>query len=192
LALVGLRILLRFSREIRVVAAPADGRAPELPELREPALTATATAGGVTNGLIGAWGPIVTPFLLHKGVPPRYTVGCVNTAEVAVATVAAGSLIASLGRGDLEAGVVIAMLLGGVVAAPLAAMLVRHIPARALGVAVGGLLLLTNARELANWRDLDERRWLLYGVALVAAAIAGARPWLTRRRAARRLALEAS
>ena len=29
-----------------------------------------ATAGGVTNGLVGAWGPVVTPFLLHRGLRP--------------------------------------------------------------------------------------------------------------------------
>ena len=56
-----------------------------------------AAAGGVTNGLVGAWGPVVTPFLLHRGLPPRFAIGSVNTAEVAVALVAAGSLITSLG-----------------------------------------------------------------------------------------------
>ena len=45
--------------------------------------TGEAATGGVTNGLVGAWGPVVTPFLLHRGVPPRISIGCVNTAEVA-------------------------------------------------------------------------------------------------------------
>ncbi len=40
---------------------------------------------------------------------------------------------------------VAAILLGGLVAAPLAAWLVRHMPPRILGVAVAGIVILTNA-----------------------------------------------
>ena len=116
-----------------------------------------ATAGGVTNGLIGAWGPVVTPFLLHRGLTPRFAIGSVNTAEVAVAVVSAGSFILSLGGEGIEVGVVIAMLVGGVLASPLAAWMVRHVKARPVGVAVGALLLLTNTRVLAGWAELGRR-----------------------------------
>jgi uncharacterized membrane protein YfcA len=185
LLLVGIRILIRFSRELPVAVAASeveDGS--KGPSFDERGITVAAGTGGVTNGLIGAWGPIVTPFLLHKGLPPRFAIGSVNTAEVAVAAVSAGSLIASLGGDGMDIGVVIAMLVGGVLAAPLAAMVTRHVPPRALGVAVAGLLLLTNVRELANWRDLGATRWIFYG--LVCAAIAGAalRPRVTRSRSA--------
>ncbi len=77
-----------------------------------------AAAGGVTNGLVGAWGPVVTPFLLHRGHAPRFVIGSVNTAEVAVAVVASGSLLASVGGGGIDVAVVVAMLMGGVLAAP--------------------------------------------------------------------------
>ncbi len=110
-----------------------------------------ALIGGVTNGMIGAWGPVVTPFLLHRGVRPRYAVGSVNTAEVAVASASAFSLIASVGLGGFNWAVVVSMLLGGVVAAPVAAWMIRHVPPRPMGVAVAGLLLLTNARDLIAW-----------------------------------------
>ena len=30
-------------------------------------------------GLVGAWGPVVTPVLLHKGIEPRYAVGSLST-----------------------------------------------------------------------------------------------------------------
>ena len=53
--------------------------------------------------------------------------------------------------------VVVAMLLGGVIAAPVAAWLIRFVPPRPMGVAVAGLLLLTNARELAAWGGLGFR-----------------------------------
>ena len=183
--LVGLRILHRFSRPLPTAHPGPDGNALDHDPDRMPAYDArgvavAGTAGGVTNGLIGAWGPIVTPYLLHKGLPPRFAIGSVNTAEVAVAAVAAGSLIASLGSGGVSLPTVLAMLVGGVVAAPISAWVVRHIPARPLGLAVGALLLLTNARELADWTSLGSVRWVAYGTAIVLVAAAALAPRLAR------------
>ena len=165
LFLIGVRILLRFRRP--VTAAPPSG-GHHAHDLR--GVTAAGAVGGVTNGMIGAWGPVVTPFLLHRGVIPRLVVGSVNTAEIAVAVVAAGSLLTA-DQHSLDASTVAAMLVGGVLAAPVAALTVRRVPARLLGVLVAGLLLLTNARELANWVELGWVRWAIYGaiVAVVAA-----------------------
>lgn len=170
---VGLRILLRFSRALTQVVRADDDRA----SFDVAGVEVAATAGGITNGLVGAWGPVVTPFLLHRGVPPRYSVGSVNTAEVAVAVVASGTL---LGTDGVELGVVLAMLAGGVIAAPLAAYVVRYLPPRALGVAVAGLLLLTQTRELANTDHLPVGRWLGYGLALALVGLAALRPHLGR------------
>ena len=88
-----------------------------------------------------------------------------------VAFVAAGSLLTSASTG-IDVGTVAAMLIGGVIAAPVAAWSVRFVPARVLGILVAGLLLLTNARELASWADLGASRWGIYGgvLALVVAA----------------------
>ena len=115
----------------------------------------------MTNGLIGAWGPIVTPFLLHRGLSPRFAVGWVKMAEVAVAAVAAGSILASAGKTGLELQVVAAMLTGGVIAAPVAAWSVRRLPARPMGLAVAALLLLTSHGSSAggpNWVGRPVRR----------------------------------
>jgi uncharacterized membrane protein YfcA len=188
LLLVGLRILVRFSRPLPVtpVAEPDATDANTPPELDEPGVVLVAGAGGVTNGLVGAWGPVVTPYLLHKGLAPRFAIGSVNTAEVAVATVSAVSLIASIGNDGMDLGIALAMLGGGVLAAPLAAMVVRHLPPRALGVAVAGLLLATNARELAGWADLGPSRWIAYALAGVLVVGAALRPRLSAKAAARR------
>jgi uncharacterized protein len=189
LILVGLRILVRFSRPLRVaVRAAANGDTtgdPDsgtAPEFDERGVLLAAGTGGVTNGLVGAWGPVVTPFLLHKGLAPRFAIGSVNTAEVAVATVSAGTLIASIGNDGMDVGIAVAMLAGGVLAAPLAAMVVRHLPPRALGVAVACLLLTTNARELAGWADLGPIRFLAYGSIGLFVAAASLRPRLQRTR----------
>lgn len=161
LTVIGLRILVRFAR----LAPAKEGDSPEsAPNSASPhderGVKVAGFLGGVTNGMIGAWGPVVTPFLLHRGVRPRFAIGSVNTAEVAVAAMSAASLIAALGRGGLNIAVVIAMLVGGVIAAPVAAWLIRFVPTRPMGIAVAGLLLITNARELAAWSGISSGPWL--------------------------------
>lgn len=190
---VGLRILVRFSAPLPVTPASAvdEPKKDGMPEFNQRGIELGAAAGGVTNGLIGAWGPVVTPMLLSKGVPARYTIGCVNTAEVAVAIVASGSLLASLGSEGFEIGVVIAMLLGGMAAAPLAAYVIRFIPPRLLGILVSALLLLTNIRELAGRYHVGLGRWALYAVVFTACGVAAFRPRI-RNAWARRAALAAS
>jgi uncharacterized membrane protein YfcA len=188
LTIMGLRILARFARpagkkEREVRAA---GRHPDrMPAFDQRGLELAALTGGVTNGMIGAWGPVVTPFLLHRGVDPRFAIGSVNTAEVAVAATSVFSLIASLGRGGIEVAVVAAMLVGGVVAAPLAAWSIRFVPARPLGMAVAGLLLLTNARELAAWAGIASGPWVwaIYSgiIALIVVALLTSPPTNDRR-----------
>ena len=162
LLLVGVRILVRFSRP--VVARPPDNGDERAAVLRGRGVTAAAATGGVTNGLVGAWGPVVTPFLLHRGLPPRYAIGSVNTAEVAVAIVAAGSLLTSLGGESVDVATVIAMLARRDRRRPSAAWTIRLIPARVLGLAVAALLLVTNVRELAGQIDTSADRWIGYAV----------------------------
>jgi len=184
LVLVGLRILVRFSRPLPVTdtAGQTEVRtAGDMPPFHDRGTEVAGALGGVTNGMIGAWGPVVTPFLLHRGCVPRWAVGSVNTAEVAVAFVSATGLVVSLGGGGIDPAVVAAMLAGGVVGAPLAAIVVRVIPARALGLAVAALLLATNAGPLAAWMNLGGTRFALYLPLAAGVAAAAARPYLPLR-----------
>lgn len=183
------RILWRFSRALPPKSADQDRVAGESLQYNEKGTLMVAGAGGVTNGLVGAWGPVVTPFLLQRGVAPRYAIGSVNTAEVAVAVVASGSLLASVGGGGINLAIVGAMLAGGVLAAPVAAWSIKFIPARALGVAVGGLLFLTNIRELASYAGLGAERWIGYVLVALACSFAAMRPYFADRRAAARAAV---
>ena len=185
LLLIGLRILLRFSKPVAVDPEEFEDLTHDpdrMPTFDARGVEVVAAAGGVTNGMIGAWGPVVTPFLMHRELEPRFAVGSVNTAEVAVAAVSAGSLIASLGSGGIDLPVVIAMLLGGVAAAPVAAWSIRHIPARPMGVAVAGLLLVTNIGPLATWADIGAERWYGYGLVALLVAAAALGPRLRTRR----------
>ena len=95
----------------------------------------------------GGWGPISTPTLLSSGrMEPRKVVGTVDTSEFIVALAASAGFLISLSFAEVPWSVVGALLAGGLVAAPIAAWVVRHLNARVLGTAVGGFILLVNAK----------------------------------------------
>jgi uncharacterized protein len=97
----------------------------------------------------GGWGPVATPTLLTVGkVEPRLAIGSVSAAELIVSLAASAGFLFGLSGEGVEAPLVLALLAGGVVAAPFAAYLVRHIDASTLGVVVGALLLVINTRTL--------------------------------------------
>ena len=83
----------------------------------------------------GGWGPIVTSNLVGWGLSPRLAVGTANAAEFFVTIVIAGVLLPEV-NGD-SWPVIAGLIIGGVVAAPLAAYGARIIPVRALMVLVG-------------------------------------------------------
>lgn len=97
----------------------------------------------------GGWGPALTPTLLATGkMEPRKVVGSVDTSEFLVAFAASIGFLLALGSQGISWSLVAALLAGGVVAAPIAAWLVRMVTARLLGASVGGLVILTNVRTL--------------------------------------------
>ncbi|RLL69421.1 sulfite exporter TauE/SafE family protein [Streptomyces sp. Z26] len=107
----------------------------------------------------GGWGPVGTPALLASGrMEPRKVIGSIDTSEFLVSVAASLGFLAGLGSEGIDATWVAALLIGGVIAAPIAAWLVRHIPPRVLGSAVGGVIILTNSRTLlrSDWVDASE------------------------------------
>jgi uncharacterized membrane protein YfcA len=150
LTLVGIRMLLRFIGP--AASARRDEPQAEMgARYRRGGVAIAGLLGGITNGLIGAWGPVVTPYLLNRSVRPRFAIGSVNTAEIAVASASAFTLIGSLGVAGIDGRALLAMLAGGVIAAPLAAWVIRYVPARPMGISVAVLLLATNAPPLVSW-----------------------------------------
>jgi uncharacterized protein len=118
---------------------------------------------GLTGGFLdasggGGWGPIVTSTLLGRGHAPRYVIGSVNTAEffVTVAISAAFLVTFLTGRLVIEGGMASAiasfagLVLGGVVAAPLAGYITKIAPARLL---LGGAAVLVVA--LSIWQGVQ-------------------------------------
>jgi uncharacterized membrane protein YfcA len=109
---------------------------------------------GIVAGLMdsiggGGWGPVGTTSLLSSGrLEPRKVVGSIDTSEFVVAIGGSLGFLLALGNQGIPWDVAGALLVGGVIAAPFAAWLVRHLPARVLGVAAGGLIILTNSKTI--------------------------------------------
>lgn len=117
----------------------------------------------------GGWGPVATPALLADGrMEPRKVIGSVDTSEFAVSAAASLGFLFGLGASGINWAFALALLAGGLVAAPLAAVLVRYAPTHLLGVAIGGLILLTNSRTLLKSFDVPaDTRWWVYGAILI-------------------------
>jgi uncharacterized protein len=95
----------------------------------------------------GGWGPISTPTLLSSGrMQPRKVIGTVDTSEFLVAVAASIGFFVSLSFANIPWQLVGALLVGGLIAAPVAAWIVRILPARIMGTAVGGVILIVNMR----------------------------------------------
>lgn len=180
---LGTYLLVRFARPV-VSRAAGPLRRRFLAPLGLVAGFVDATGGG-------GWGPVATPSLLVSGrMQPRKVVGSVDAAEFMVAGAASIGFLVGLGSGGFVWSTVVALLAGGVVAAPIAAWLVRIVPAQLLGAGVGGLIVLTNARTLLRAFDVPgaARTAVYIGLALgwaVAATLAVRVLRRTRRERAR-------
>ncbi|WP_295915236.1 sulfite exporter TauE/SafE family protein [uncultured Xanthomonas sp.] len=87
----------------------------------------------------GGWGPVATSTLLAHGGQARTTIGTVNAAEFLVTLSISLTFLLTMGVQHLD--IVLGLLVGGMLAAPLAALLVKRVRERWVLVAVGLLVL---------------------------------------------------
>ncbi len=106
---------------------------------------------GVVGGFIdasggGGWGPVTTSTLLSLGrTEPRKIVGTVNTAEFLVSLAATLGFILGLWSDLVDnLAAVGALLIGGAIAAPIAAWLISRVNATVLGGFVGTVIIALN------------------------------------------------
>ncbi len=139
LLLLGVYVLFRFTRRGQVLVRK--GR----PGLRT--LAPLGLVGGfvdATGG--GGWGPVTTPALLAGGrMAPNRVVGTMNAAEFAVSVAASAGFLLGLGTAAIDWRVLVPLLVGGALAAPIAAWIVHRMPMRITGIAVGGMIIVTNS-----------------------------------------------
>jgi len=129
---------------------------------------------GLIGGFIdatggGGWGPVTTPTLLADGrLAPNRVIGTVSASEFVVALSASAGFFSALGGEGVKIEFVLALLGGGLIAAPIAAYMVRHLNPRLLGVVVGGFICFTNARVLMGAAGIQGDAFLAIYVVLVA------------------------
>lgn len=165
LFVLGLYVIVRFSLRRRVEDTWAGAQ--PLPWY---ALTPLGGFMDAAGG--GGWGPISTPALLSSGrMEPRKVVGSVDTGEFLVSLGASLGFLFSLGSERIEMAWVAALLAGGVLAAPLAAWIVRKLPPRILGSAVGSVILITNAKTIVEAAGLAESAAVVAYAAIVSISL---------------------
>ena len=169
LLVLGAYILIRFA--LRPPAVASARVSPHGKKLLSPL--------GLVGGFIdatggGGWGPVTTTTLVSAGkTSPRTVVGSVDTSEFLVTAFASLGFLIGLGTAGINFGFVGALLVGGLLAAPLAAWLVSRLSAAVLGVGVGGLVIITSLRTLTKSVDLvATNAGILRAVALSAWALA--------------------
>lgn len=143
---LGCYILVRFT--VLGGARPTTGG----PPMRTTALVPIGLVGGFLNSIGGGgWGPVGTSALLATGrIAPRMVIGSISAAEFAVVTAGSAGFLIGLGLGGINLSWVAVMLGGGILAAPLAAWMAKHVPSQLLGTLAGGLIVVTNARSLMD------------------------------------------
>lgn len=137
LLLVGIFILLRAWR----MAPERDAPTPWVGPIGFVAGFLDASGGG-------GWGPVATSTLIGSGHTPRMTVGSVNTTEFFVTTAAATTFFVELGASPWKE--LLALVIGGLLAAPLGGWAVKYIPARVLMLSVGCLVIALSAWQIVR------------------------------------------
>jgi len=102
----------------------------------------------------GGWGPVATSTLLARGGKARTTIGTVNAAEFVVTLAVSITFLLTMGVQYLN--IVAGLLIGGMMAAPIAAILVKNVKERwvliAVGVLVLGISLFQISHAIVQWR----------------------------------------
>lgn len=106
-----------------------------------------AGAGGFLDSFGGGgWGPLVTSTLISKGRTPKYVIGSVSLTEFFVTFASALTFFTMLGISHWQ--VIAGLILGGIIAAPIAARLVGKLPLKTMFIGVGGLVIFWSLRIL--------------------------------------------
>lgn len=97
----------------------------------------------------GGWGPIVTSNLLAQGSEPRRTIGTVNASEFFLTLSISATFLYALGPAAFSQAAV-GLIIGGLLAAPIGAMLVKRISAKWLLAMVGTVVLATSGFSIVK------------------------------------------
>lgn len=96
----------------------------------------------------GGWGPVVTSTMVAAGEDVKKTIGTVNAAEFLVTIAETTTFAIFISDFSNYGFIIIGLIIGGVVAAPIAAKLCSIIPARVLMAIVGAVIIALNIINL--------------------------------------------
>ena len=96
----------------------------------------------------GGWGPIVTTTLITKGRSPKYVIGSVSLTEFFVTLASAFTFFTMLGVSHWQT--IVALIIGGIVAAPIAARLTGKLPRKTSFILLGVLVIFWSIRILVK------------------------------------------
>jgi uncharacterized membrane protein YfcA len=135
-----------------VLARTVLGRTPAI-RLYHPrwrSLGPLGAAGGFIDSVGGGgWGPVTTSTMMAANhLAPNQVIGTVSVAEFVVAIAASIGFIMALGSQSIAWDAMAVLLIGGLIAAPIAAWLVSRLDHRVLGGLVGGMILFYNAEKV--------------------------------------------
>ena len=108
-----------------------------------------AGAGGFLDSFGGGgWGPLVTSTLISKGRTPKYVIGSVSLSEFFVTLASAVTFFTMLGISHWQ--VIAGLIVGGLIAAPIAAKLAGKLPIKTMFIGVGSLVIFWSLRILVK------------------------------------------
>lgn len=111
-----------------------------------------AGAGGFLDSFGGGgWGPLVTSTLISKGRTPKYVIGSVSLTEFFVTMASALTFFIILGVSHWQT--ILGLIVGGVLAAPLAARLAGKLPVKKMFIGVGVLVIISSLRII--WKFVE-------------------------------------
>jgi uncharacterized membrane protein YfcA len=96
----------------------------------------------------GGWGPLASSTLLARGGQARTTIGTVSASEFVITLIVSLTFLLTIGLDHLE--IVLGLLIGGAIAAPLAAWFVRHVAERIVLKVVGVLVLCISLYQIGR------------------------------------------
>lgn len=109
-----------------------------------------ALVGGFSDSIGGGgWGPVVTSTLLAINCDIRKTIGTVNSAEFFVTFAESATFFFAIGSFDEFLPAVLGLIIGGIIAAPIAALICKKVPTRPLIAFVGLFVVAINLWKFA-------------------------------------------
>lgn len=117
-------------------------------EYHGPKVSLLGVLGGFCDAIGGGgWGPVVTSTLVARGKFPRTTIGSVNFSEFFVTFAQSVVFVFTLNFSEYWQ-IILGLLVGGGIAAPLAARMAKELPVKTLMIMVGVLIIILSIRTI--------------------------------------------